>query len=48
MSKDRETKPAPKPGETRGFPASQPPKPNTGQPSSTPPPTQPSNPKPKK
>jgi hypothetical protein len=47
MSTDKESKPAPKPNETKGFPASNPPKPQTGQPSSTPP-AQPSNPKPKK
>lgn len=48
MSKVKETKPAPKPDETRGFPASNPPKPNTGQPSTTPPPSQPASPAPKK
>jgi hypothetical protein len=37
MNNDRETKPMPRPGETRGMPASQPPKPQTGSPASTPP-----------
>lgn len=45
MSKDKETKPAPQPGETRGMPASQPPKPNTGSPSSSPPQQPINNPK---
>jgi hypothetical protein len=43
----KETKPSPKPNETRGYPGSQPPKPNTGQPTSTPP-NQPIIPKPNK
>ncbi|MEJ7680705.1 MAG: hypothetical protein WKG06_23200 [Segetibacter sp.] len=37
MSKDRIIKPNPKPNETKGFPASNPPKPQTGSPSSPPP-----------
>lgn len=37
MSKDREIKPAPKPDETRGMPASQPPRPNTSSPAPNPP-----------
>lgn len=37
MSKDKIIKPAPGPSETRGYPASNPPKPQTGSPSSPPP-----------
>ena len=44
MSKTIIIKPGPGPNETKGFPASTPPKPNTGQPVSTPPPKPPTNP----
>lgn len=37
MSKDIQIKPGPVPDQTRGMPSSQPPKPNTGSPASTPP-----------
>ena len=42
MSKDRDIKPAPKP-DTKGFPATSPPKPSTGSPSSPPPQPKPNN-----
>jgi hypothetical protein len=44
MNRDRESKPPPNQGETKGVPASQPPRPNTGSPSSNPPKLPTSNP----
>lgn len=44
MAKEIIITPPPGPGETKGFPASAPPRPNTGQPATSPPPKPIANP----